>query len=153
MTPGFLGTRASLLVDVTVLYFVVVPFLVYYAVRQAAAGGYDRHRKTQAGLLLLMVVAVLALEVAIRRGATAAISESAFAGTPWLNGLFAVHLGFSIPTFFIWAALGVRSWRGYARDLPGEFGPRHVWWGRVVFAGICVTSVTGAAVYVLGFAL
>ncbi len=35
---------------------------------------------------------------------------------------------------------------------PGPFGRRHRLWGKLAFVGLCLSSVTGTAMYVMGLA-
>ena len=151
---GFLGTRADAFVDVAMVFFAAAPFLMGHALRLAAQRRYRAHRRLQVGVLVGGIVAVLLLEGSIRfGGAVEAFAVSAYYGTATMAGLFAVHLAVAVPTFVGWCLLAVLSWRRYPRILPGSFGPRHRFWGRLTFAGLWLTCVTGMGLYVLSFAL
>ena len=151
---GFLGTRADVFVDVAMVFFVAAPFLMAYALRLAARQRYRAHRRLQVGVLAGGIVAVLLLEGSIRFGqAVEAFTVSAYYGTASMAGLFAVHLAVAVPTFVAWCALAVLSWRRFPRVLPGSFTPRHRLWGRLTFAGLWLTCVTGMGLYVMSFAL
>ena len=151
---GFLGTRADALVDVSLVFFVAAPFLMAYALRLAARRRYRAHRRLQVGVLLAGAAAILLLEGSIRFGhAAEAFSVSAFYGTASMAGLFWVHLAIAVPTFISWCVLAVLSWRRFSRVLPGTFSPRHRRWGRLTYAGLWLTCVTGSALYVMSFAL
>ena len=56
-TTGFLGTRADALIDLAIVFFVLAPFLMIYALRLAAQRRHREHRNLQAGLLLAAIVA------------------------------------------------------------------------------------------------
>ncbi len=151
---GFLGTRADVFVDVAMVFFVAAPCLMAYALRLAAQRRYRAHRRLQVAVLLGGIVAVLLLEGSIRFGqAVEAFTVSAYYGTVAMAGLFAVHLVVAIPTFIGWCLLAVLSWRRFPRVLPGSFTPRHRLWGRLTFAGLWLTCVTGVGLYVMSFAL
>ena len=60
-TTGFLGTRADAFVDLAIVFFIVAPFLMAYALRLAAQRRHREHRNLQAGLLLAGIVAVVML--------------------------------------------------------------------------------------------
>lgn len=151
---GFLGTRADAFVDVAVVFFLAAPFLMALALRLAARGRYHAHRRLQTGVLLGAVAAVLLLEGSIRfGGAMDAFALSSFHGTATAAGLFGVHLAVAIPTFVAWCVLAIQSWRRFPGVLPGSFGPRHQLWGRLTFAGLWFTCVTGVGLYVMSFAL
>ena len=154
LAPGFLGTRADVLVDIAMVFFVVAPFLMAYALRLAAQRHYRAHRRLQVAVLLGGIVAVLLLEGSIRFGqAVEAFTVSAYYGTAPMSGLFAVHLAVAVPTIIVWCVLAVLSWRRFPRVLPGSFTPRHRLWGRLTFAGLWLTCVTGVGLYVMSFAL
>lgn len=151
---GFLGTRADVLVDIALVFFIVAPFLMAYALRLASQRRHRAHRNLQVGVLLTGIVAILLLEGSIRFGHAAdAFAASSLHGTPMLIGLFAVHLATAFPTFISWCILTVLSWRRFSRALPGPFSRRHRRWGKLTFAGICLTCATGTGLYVMSFAL
>ena len=151
-TTGFLGTRADAFVDLAIVFFIVAPFLMAYALRLAAQRRYREHRNLQAGVLVAGIVAVLMLEVSIRFGnAAEAYAASTLYGLP-IATLFVVHLAVAIPTFIVWCWLATLSWRRFTRTLPGPFGRTHRRWGRLAFLGLCLSSLTGTGLYVMGFA-
>ena len=97
-TTGFLGTRADAFVDAAIVFFVVAPFLMGYALRLAAQRRHRDHRNLQAGLLLAAIVAVLMLEISIRFGSAGeAYAASSLYGLP-MAALFVVHLAVAVPT-------------------------------------------------------
>ena len=152
-TTGFLGTRADVLIDLAVVFFVAAPFLMTYALRLAALRRRRDHRNLQAGLLLAAIAATLLLEGSIRFGEGAAgFAASPWYGTPTLYWLFAVHLALAVPTFCSWCVLAILSWRRFSRVLPGAFSARHRQWGRLTWAGLWLTCITGVGLYVLGYA-
>ena len=151
-TTGFLGTRADVFIDLAIVFFVAAPFLMVYAFRLAAQRRHREHRNLQAGLLLAAIVAVLMLEFSIRFGSAGeAYAESSLLG-PAMVALFLVHLAVAIPTFVMWCWLGIASWRRFSRTLPGPFGRTHRRGGKLAFVGLCLSSATGTALYVMGFA-
>ena len=149
---GFLGTRADALIDLAIVFFILAPFLMAYALRLAARRRHREHRNLQAGLLAGAIVSVLMLEISIRFGtAGEAYAASSLYG-PSMIALFVVHLVVAIPTLVVWCWLAVLSWRRFSRTLPGPFAPRHRRWGKLVFVGLCLSSATGTGLYVMGFA-
>lgn len=152
-TTGFLGTRADTLIDLAIVFFVLAPFLMVYALRLAAQRRHREHRNLQAGLLLAAVVAVLMLEISLRFGSAGeAFAASSLYGPP-MTALFIVHLAIAIPTFILWCWLAALSWRRFSHTLPGPFGRTHRRWGKLAFVGLCLSSATGIGLYVMGFAL
>ena len=68
-----------------------------------------------------------------------------------LRVTFAVHLAVAVPTFIAWCGLATLSWRRYSLTLPGSFGRTHRRWGWLVLVGLCLSSATGIALYVMSF--
>ena len=98
-TTGFLGTRADAFIDAAIVFFVLAPFLMAYALRLATQRRHREHRNLQAGLLLAAIVAVLMLEISIRFGSAGeAYAASSLYGPP-MTALFVVHLAVAVPTF------------------------------------------------------
>ena len=151
-TTGFLGTRADAFIDAAIVLLVVAPFLMAYALRLAARRRHRAHRNLQAGILGAAVVAVLMLETSIRFGSAGEAYRASSLYGPAMVGLFAVHLAVAVPTFVAWCWLAALSWRRFTHTLPGPFGRRHRLWGRLAFVGLCLSSATGVAMYVMGFA-
>ena len=150
---GFLGTRADVFVDTAIVFLVIAPFAMAYALRLAAQRRHLDHRNLQLGLLLTAIVAVLLLEGSLRFGGAAeAYAASALYDSTAIRVTFLVHLAVAVPTFIAWCVLGTLSWRRYTLTLPGSFGRTHRRWGRLVLVGLCLSSATGAALYVMSFA-
>ena len=149
---GFLGTRADPLVDIAVVVFIAAPFLIAYALRRARQRRFRSHKRIQLAVLLTGIVAVLLLEVSIRfGGASQAYRESSLHGHAIVK--FFVHLFIAIPTFASWCALAIVSSRRFSRELPGSFSAKHRRWGGLTYAGVLLTCITGAGLYVMVFAL
>ena len=152
-STGFLGTRADVFVDAAIVLLVLAPFVMAYALRLAAQRRHLDHRNLQLGLLLAGIAAVLLLEGSLRFGGAAeAYAASSLYDSATLRVTFVVHLAVAVPTFVAWCALATLSWRRYSLTLPGSFGRAHRRWGRLVLAGLCLSSATGAVLYVMSFA-
>ena len=151
-STGFLGTRADGFVDAAIVLLVVAPFVMAYALRLAAQRRHLDHRNLQLGLLLAGIAAVLLLEGSLRFGGAAeAYAASSLYNSASLRVTFLVHLAVAVPTFIAWCGLATLSWRRYTVTLPGSFGRTHRRWGRFVLVGLCLSSATGVALYVMSF--
>ena len=105
-------------------------------------------------MLLTGIAAILLLEVSIRfGGASQAYRESSLHGHAIVKSLFFAHLVIAIPTFASWCALAIVSSRRFSRELPGSFSAKHRRWGGLTYAGVWLTCITGAGLYVMVFAL
>lgn len=152
--PGFYGTRASMLVDVALTIFVVMPFALLFVIREARRRHHQRHRRLQLVAFAVMTVAVAALEVDIRlSGGTTALAGRAAVAGGIARGVLLGHITVAVLTWLGWLVLLVRSSRAYGDVLPGSFSRRHRQLGRVVHGGVSLTAASGTVLYVLAFAL
>ncbi len=153
--PGFLGTRADLLMDIVILALVVVVPIVLYNWQLARRGWYARHKALQISLAVLLGAVVGFFEFNLRQqgGIFVATAASRYAGTGTLNFWIYLHTFFAITTIVIWIGLIVVSLRRFpSPPLPGAFSARHRFWGRIGMVWMLVTGVTSIPVYVYGFA-
>jgi len=155
---GFLGTRASLMLDVVVLAMVVVlPVLgtSIYLVRYRRQ--YEIHKWMQIGLGVVLLAAVTLFEVDMRvNGWRERAAESKYYGTETSLGLvdqvLFVHLFFAVSTFVLWIVVIVRALRGFSNPpAPGPHSASHIFWGRLAALDMACTSVTGWTFYWLAF--
>jgi len=159
MPHGFLGTRADLLMDIVVVVFAVLPFVELWAIKLARARRHAAHLRFQVASLIAILLAVVLFEVDIRLsgGTVAFMKDSPLAGTTFLRVFLIVHVLIAVTTFTAWAVLDVKSWRRHraesTRALPGPWSSSHKRFGKRVYVGICLTSITGIALYVMGFVL
>jgi len=153
LPPGFLGTRADLIVDVVLVLNCVAPFWAVWAARQARAGQVDVHAKAQVALCVLAVGGLFVLEGNIRLsgGSGSLIAPSPYAGTALLKGVFIAHIFPAVFTYIVWVWLAVVSRRRRDEQLPGAFSRRHRRWGWVIIVGLAWTALSALAVYTLGF--
>jgi hypothetical protein len=156
MPPGFLGTRADILLDLVMLSLViVVPVLIVSWVK-VRAGHYTLHKGIQLTLLSVLAVAVGAFELNMRNlgGIFAATAASSYAGSFTLNFWIWFHTLLAITTSIVWIALALVSVRRFPRPpLPTEFSSTHRFWGRLGMVVMALTGLTSIPLYVYGFAL
>ncbi len=146
---GFFGTRADLIVDVVMLASAALPFLLYGAIRFARREEYDRHKWSQIVLFTLVNTLVLLLEIDIRFwGLDKVIEQSRYYGSDTLAIVFVVHLIFAISSTLLWLWLIIISVRRY----PVHFRFPHKRYGKIVFADIVMTVITGWILYAMAFA-
>jgi hypothetical protein len=153
--PGFLGSRADLLLDLVVTGFVVYVPVFLYSMWSIRHGKLQRHRRLQTALLVTLGVVVLLFETSVRfkGGARALFAGSRYAGTALLSDSFHLHLSFAAATFLGWAALLYASWRRHRSSLPGAFGRLHRRLGLAVLASLIMTVATSIELYVVGMVL
>jgi len=152
---GFLGTRASIMLDVVFLaMFAVVPILFWSISLVRRGRNYRLHKQVQVTLSLVLLIAVTAFEVDMRFftdwRARAAASPYYVSGVVMKS--LVVHLCFAVTTALVWTLVVVRA----LRNIPSPPGPSEhsVWhkrWGWIAALDMLGTSVTGWVFYYLAF--
>jgi len=158
---GFLGTRASLMMDVVVAAMGLVMLLLgisIYLVKYRAA--YQLHKRLQLTLAVLLLVTVAALEIDVQylsvwgpRAEPSPYFSTEHAWTCVAGISLIVHLCFSVPTFLLWFYVVTQAWRKFPTPpQPGEHSRSHAFWGKVGALGMLMTTITGWIFYWLAFA-
>ncbi len=146
---GFFGTRADIIVDTMMLVTAFLPFMLYMAIRFAKKGDYDTHKWAQIVLFTITNLLVIALELDISFGGMdAVIAESKYYGTSQLFYIFGIHLFFAISSTILWLWLIIVSSKRY----PVHFTFAHKKYGKIVFADLVLTVITGWILYAMVFA-
>lgn len=174
---GFLGTRASIMLDVVFVALVaVLPLLAWsiYLVRCRRA--YSLHKRLQVILAALLLVAVSLFEIDMRlvSGWRDRAEPSPYyppmADPPgWLDGLcrtvlgmsyvpgaapiaLAVHLVFATTTALLWVVVTTRALRHFPEPpRPGAHSRAHRFWGWLAAIDLALTAITGWVFYWLAF--
>ncbi len=151
MAEGFLGTRSDIVIDSIMVASGLIPLGMIVAIALVSKGKIALHKNLQIFLLLLMTIAVMALEIDIQMGDIARRAhQSSYWGSSILAWLFGVHLFLAFSTFFVWVWLTLKSSLLYPKPF-GNF--RHAMWGRILFIDLVMTLATGWGLYILLFAL
>ena len=155
---GFLGTRASLMLDVVFLaMFVVIPVMAWSIYQVKYHRRYSLHKRVQVILGVVLLIAVVAFEVDMRLNDWTPRAEP----SPYWNGGWSdvvhisliVHLFFAIPTTFLWIFVIVQALRRFAKPPePNEYSPKHRFWARLAAIEMTLTAITGWVFYWLAFA-
>lgn len=152
--PGFLGSRASLMLDVVFLaMFLVLPLLGWSVWLVRYRRNYALHKRVQLLLGSVLLLAVAAFEVDMRLYTDwRKLAEASPHYPQPLAGVLYVHLVFSISTALIWVYVIVQALRKIP-DPPGPsaYSRQHVFWARLAALGMAATAVTGWAFYYLAF--
>ena len=150
---GFLGTRASIMLDVVFLaMFIVVPVMIW-SIQQAKAHRYTLHKNVQVLLGIVLLVAVVLFEVDMRfvtdwraRAMPSPYYES------WVFPSLYIHLFFAVPTALIWTYTIVQALRKFpSPPVPGPYSHAHHRWGKLAAIEMVMTAVTGWIFYYLAF--
>lgn len=156
---GFLGTRASFMLDVVFLaMFAVMPALIWSVWLVRYRRNYVWHKRIQLALAAVLAVTVLIFEIDIRvHGWRERAVESPYYGTTTEQGLvftvLYIHLFFAVTTAVLWTVVVARALRRFpSPPLPSEHSTSHVFWGRLAAIDMGMTTVTGWTFYYLAFA-
>ncbi len=153
LPSGFFGTRADILMDVAIILFVALPFVMSAAIRLVRRGEHIKHRNLQAVTLALIATSLLLFEADIRlSGGTQALLAQSGLAPNVAGGFLLFHVLIAVGTFVSWLSLARLSWKRFHASLPGGFTAQHTIWGKLTFVGVCLTSATGCGVYFILFA-
>lgn len=152
---GFLGTRASWMLDVVVVAMVVVlPVLItsWWLVRYRRQ--YRLHKLIQLTLGMVLLVAITGFEIDIRlSGWEHRASPSVGIDPPQrVYTVLWIHLVFAVSTAVLWVFVTVQA----LRKIPNPPGPsaysrRHIFWARLAAVDMVLTAVTGWWFYWVAF--
>ena len=155
--PGFLGTRADILMDIVVLSFIVIlPLLAWSWLIVRRDKKYSLHKRVQltTGIVLAVVVALFEYDLKVSGGIFELTSGSSLAGTTLLNAVIYTHTLFAVAAALIWVGLIVMSLiRFDSPPKPGAFSRKHRFWGRAGMVSMMLAAATAPPLYYLGFVL
>lgn len=157
---GFLGTRASLMLDVVfTAMFAVIPVMGASIALARYRHEWQWHKRIQLTLAIVLAIAVLAFEVdmrlltdwQLRAEPSPYFSMSEKWSSPVGIALL-IHLCFAVPTAFIWIYVVSGALRHFPKPpTPGHYSARHKLWGRIAAVEMTMTALTGWVFYYLAF--
>ena len=152
---GFLGTRASLMLDVVFVSMIaVIPLLLWSIGLVRYRQNYRLHKRLQVtlGLVLLVAVALFEFDMRFLTDWRQRAQPSPYYAT-WVFPSLYVHLFFAVPTAVLWVIVLVRALRRFANPpQPGPHSRQHVVWAWLAAVEMCLTALTGWVFYLLAFA-
>jgi putative membrane protein len=151
---GFLGTRASLMLDVVAVAMVGVLAVLsvsIYLVRYR--GRFALHKRLQLALTMALVIVVALFEADMRMNGWRQRAEASPFYETWVMPVLSTHLVFSISTSVLWIGVTAAALRKFERPpRPGMHSVRHRFWGRLAAIDMVGTALTGWLFYWLAFA-
>lgn len=154
---GFLGTRASFMLDAVCVGMVVVMLALTWSIRQARVRrNYQLHKRVQLGLAALLLVVLTAFELDVRLNGWQHRAAGSLDGRPTQAVFTAlgIHLCFAITTVVLWVVVIVRALRRFPNPpVPNEHSAFHRRFGWLAVIDMLLTTVTGWVFYILAFAL
>lgn len=154
---GFLGTRASLMLDVVFLaMFLLVPALAI-SIWLVKHGHYVAHKRLQLVLGGTLLLAVLAFEIDIRlftNWRILAEPSPYYRTSGWslVWTALSAHLACAIPATFLWCYVIVQALRKFPNPpRPCAYSMTHRRWGWLATIVMVLTAATGCIFYYLAF--
>jgi putative membrane protein len=155
---GFLGTRASLMLDVVALAMVVLlPALTWSVYLVKYRQKYQLHKRIQLTLAAVLLVTVGLFEIDVRLGgwrhrADASPFASPHSATDWVWVALAIHLCFAVTAALLWIVVIARALRQFPNPpMPGPHSAWHRRFGMAAAIDMGCTAVTGLIFYYLAF--
>ncbi len=152
---GYLGTRASLMLDTVFLAMFVVILIMGWSIYQVRyRRRYALHKRTQLTLATVLLIAVVAFEIEMRVYGWEDRAAGELGGSASSTVWFAlyVHLVFAITSAVLWPVVIYRALRRFPKPpAPGEHSRSHNFWARLAALDMLLTAITGWVFYVLAF--
>ena len=157
--PGFLGTRATLMLDIVfVAMFAVLPAMGYSIYLVKCRQNFVLHKKIQLmlGSVLLVVVTLFEIDMRVNGWEHLATDSPYYDdGKEW-SGVWIslyIHLVFAISTALLWGYVIVQALRKIPKPPgPCEHSRLHKKLGWIAALDMVATAVTGWIFYLLAFA-
>jgi putative membrane protein len=155
---GFLGTRATFMLDVVVLTMVALaPTLAWSIYQVRYRRRYALHKRVQLLLGTVLLVTVVLFEIDMRvNGWRDRASVSPYlgqdGGVDWVDLALGVHLCVAISAAVLWVVVIARALRNFASPpAPGLHSAWHRRFGYLAAIDMFCTAATGWIFYWLAF--
>ncbi|MCH2116077.1 MAG: DUF420 domain-containing protein [Pirellulales bacterium] len=152
---GFLGTRASLMLDVVFVAMIAVTSVMIWSIYQVRRRRkFLLHKRVQLVLAGALVIVVSAFEIDIRLYGWQDRAAGAPGGPvdPWVWRALYTHLFFAITTTLLWPWVIYRAWKLFPKPpRPGDHSSSHIFWARLAALDMLLTALTGWIFYGLAF--
>jgi len=151
---GFLGTRASLGMDLVLVgLLAVLPLLAWSVHLVKNRRAYAAHKRIQLFIAAALLAVIVIFEIDIRLVSDWRLRAH---GSPWWPAgvvtALGVHLVFAVSTLVLWIWV---LWEAVARfpvpPEPGSHGPRHRFMARLAAVDLVLTACTGCFFYWMAF--
>lgn len=147
---GFLGTSAPLYMDISTLYFAVLPILMAGAVFLAVKGLFKAHAYTQMSLFIFTIAVVLYFELGVRLdGGYFVYIENTSLPEDKMAIYMVIHVFIALVSTIVWGYHTIRSFKEFVQYKSVYKNHKKI--GRLIFAGISITSFMGVGIYWLLF--
>jgi putative membrane protein len=152
---GFLGTRATFMLDVLVLAMGVVVVVLAWSIYQVKyRRRYTLHKWVQVSLGTVLLAAVIIFEIDVRLNGWQERAAGQLGGhaSQLVMTSLAIHLVFAVSSSILWPIVIVRALLNFPNPpLPGPHSRFHVRWARLAAIDMFITALTGWTFYYLAF--
>jgi hypothetical protein len=152
---GFLGTRASFMLDVLfVAMFAVVVVLGWSVYQVKVRRRYRLHKWTQVtlGAVLLVVVVLFEIDIRLHGWESRGARDGGAVPDPVVWKALYVHLVFAVSTVILWPVTIFLAVRNFSSPpMPGPHSRVHVPLARLAALDMVMTAVTGWVFYWVAF--
>jgi uncharacterized membrane protein YozB (DUF420 family) len=152
---GFLGTRATLMLDILVVAMLGVLLVLMWSVYQVKyRRRYQLHKWTQITLAVVLLITVVFFEIDIRLHGWTGRAAGQAGGEPSAAVWYAlyIHLVFAVSTVVLWPVVIFLALRNFPNPPhPARHSRIHVPLARLAAAVMMLTAVTGWVFYWLAF--
>ena len=154
---GFLGTRATLMLDVICLAMIAVVAVLGWSIHQVRRyQRYHLHKRVQLTLAAILLVLLTVFEVDVRLHGWQERAAGQIGGQASSAVLItlSIHLFFALTTVGLWITLIVLALRRFpSPPVPGQHSGFHRRWARLGAWDMVLTAVSGWVFYVMAFVM
>jgi len=145
LETGFLTDKSPLFLDISTIYFFLLPFFLFLSIRQAIRGEYKKHINSQIAIFIVSMIMIVVFEYGMRLhgGFFILMKQSQFEYTPLLVFLL-IHIVIATVTILAWVYLIFTSYMSYKKD---QFILHHAKLARYTVGGICITTTMGIMIF------
>jgi len=148
LQTGFIST-APLFLDLSTLYYIILPFLLFTSIGYAIKHEYKKHIISQVFIFVITMVIIVLFEIGIRMngGFVDLIKQSHLPYSPMMY-FMVVHIIIAFTSICMWTYLVSSSYLSYKR---GHLINHHAKLGRFTFVGLTLSCIMGVVIYYLLF--
>lgn len=147
---GFLGTTAPFYLDLTTVYFAVLPFLLAFSIYFAIKKEYRKHFISQAIILGITLIIVVIFEICIRiSGGFLEYSKYSNVSFDFMLIFLTIHILIAIAAVGGWLFLFISSYKDYKNNTFD--GEKHKRIGKAIFISLTISSIMGVFIYLFLF--
>lgn len=147
---GFLGTTAPLYLDITTVYFALLPFLLAFSIYFAIKKEFEKHFISQAIILGTTLTIVVIFEIGIRiSGDFLEYSKYSNISFDFMLVFLTIHILIAIAAVGGWLFLFISSYKDYKNNSFN--GKKHKKIGKAIFTALTISSIMGVFIYLFLF--